>query len=73
MKPIRNKGAGRWRFANVSLFVLVISMGATGALMASEIKESRLQARVLAWLAGGLDHWLGKGPNPSITYPSSGP
>jgi len=51
----------------------MVIAGATGALLASEIKESRLQARLLSWLAGGMTHQLEPGPNEGIDFPEAGP
>ena len=51
----------------------VATVAGLGAAAMQEIRTSRLQARVLSWLAGEMTYTLREGPNAQARFPTQGP
>ncbi|HYD70868.1 transglycosylase domain-containing protein [Azospirillum sp.] len=51
----------------------VATVTGLGAAAVQEIRTSRLQARVLSWVAGEMSYTLREGPNPQARFPTQGP
>ena len=63
---------GTWRRVAAGAAVLAI-LSTVAFAIAAESKSFWLQSTVFSRLAGQLDFELGKGPSPSIRFPSAGP
>ena len=55
------------------LLIGLFIFGVLGGLIATELKEGRIQARFLAWLAADVHHAMEAGQNPEIKFPDHGP
>ncbi len=68
---------GMARYANrrvlIVLTIGVFLLGGVGGLLASELRDTRVQARLWALLAGDAGFALGEGPSEALRFPTEGP
>jgi membrane peptidoglycan carboxypeptidase len=58
------------------VLLLVAALATLGGIVvagSAEIRTSRLQARLLSWLAGDMTYTLAEGANPAARFPATGP